>query len=480
MDANVARALFGVLALAVASGGSGAPARAQSAAPARVTGVVFDSLGDRPLAGATVQLLASPPGHGAYSAVADSIGRFRFDSVSAGTYIAGILDPLLDSIGVNAPYQKLTVASGASLRIALAIPSERSLARAICRDSSAGKGADSTGFLVGHVRDASTGAPIRGSAVTLDWQALIFGTGGPHAEPRSARATSSDEGWFAICGLHPGDYRLHAELTTRTTGTIEFALQPQELSRITLLLGADPNAPVADSASTGGATISGHVTTSSGSPVEGAQIIVDGSSLQATTDAGGAFVLGGLPDGTRMAEARALGFQPVRMRVEPTRGDPKTVTIVMRTRIETLGTVRVVGKNRKPPDPLAGFAARRQKGEGRFMTKEEIEARNVQNACDLLRRVPGVHVMEEGNGGCRANIRGATTGTAQVGTKAAPHLCEPTIYQDNIVFGGSLSEFVRLVTPRDIVGIEVYTSSTEPPQFSGQCGVIVVWTRTTQ
>jgi hypothetical protein len=59
-----------------------------------------------------------------------------------------------------------------------------------------------------------------------------------------------------------------------------------------------------------------------------------------------------------------------------------------------------------------------------------------------------------------------------------PHLCEPTVYEDNIAFGGTFSEFARSVPPHDIMGIEVYTTATEPPQFPGACGVIVVWTRT--
>ena len=57
-------------------------------------------------------------------------------------------------------------------------------------------------------------------------------------------------------------------------------------------------------------------------------------------------------------------------------------------------------------------------------------------------------------------------------------LCEPKVYRDNLLFSGSLSEFSQSTSPHDIMGIEVYSTATEPPQFQGSCGVIVVWTRT--
>ena len=62
--------------------GAGASLRAQAAdTSARVQGVVFDSVGNRPLGGAMVQLIELPPGHGARTAVTDSLGRFQMDSV---------------------------------------------------------------------------------------------------------------------------------------------------------------------------------------------------------------------------------------------------------------------------------------------------------------------------------------------------------------------------------------------------------------
>ena len=455
--------------------------RAQTSSAARVDGVVFDSLGNRPLAGATVQLIEAPPGRASYSAQTDSIGRFIIDSVKAGNYVAGFLHPLLDSLGVGAPYQNLTVVAGGSARVSLTVPSEPMLAQAICRESrnanGAGAGKDSVGILVGHVRDASSGAPLSATAVTLQWKELIFGSGGPHTETRELRASTTAEGWFAICNLAENEYLLRAERDSRHTGLIDVDIHRHEITRLSILLGVDAAASAADSGAKSGASLSGIVTTIDGHPLEGAQVLVDGSAVTSTTDVRGVFELTGLPDGTHMAEARALGYEPRRERVELSRGEPRRVTIAMGKRVQTLNALTIVAQQRQREQNLAGFARRRKRGEGRFLTKDEIEQRDVQNACDLLRRVPGVHVMEDGTGSCKANIRGATTGATSAGVAAAPHLCEPTIYVDNIVFGGTLADFAKLVPARDIVGIEVYTSATEPPQFSGACGVIVIWTR---
>jgi hypothetical protein len=150
----------------------------------------------------------------------------------------------------------------------------------------------------------------------------------------------------------------------------------------------------------------------------------------------------------------------------------------MAKRIATLDAITIFGKPGTRMRDLTGFLDRKRRGFGRFITRQEIDQENVFSACDLLRRVPGVSVFDDGSTGCTANIRGATTGASSVGSRAAPHLCEPTVYEDNIAFGGTFSEFARSVPPHDIMGIEVYTSATEPPQFQGPCGAIVVWTRT--
>ena len=457
----IVAALLAALVLAPAG------ARAQAG---RVDGVVFDSLRKRPLAGAIVQLIEAPPGRGAYAATTDSLGRFRLSDVQAGQYITGILDPLLDTLGVLAPYRAVTVTAGAEARVSLAIPSAARLTSAICAPGQArrvAKAADSTGTLVGHVYDAQKGAPAASSLIAVVWPVLTLDAHGVHRESRQLQARANDDGWFAICSLDPGEYQLRAENGTRNTGFIDAVVQPHDIARLSLVLGADSAGRPADTAAHGSARLAGTVTTHDGRPLEGAQVVVDGSPVAATTDARGAFALTGVPDGSRMVEARALGYAPTRVAVAPSRDEPLSVAIVMEKRVETLQTVTVFGKESRRMRDLTGFSQRSKRGFGRFLTRDQIGRTDVQSVCDLLRRVPGVNVSTDAGMGCGASIRGM----------GSPNGCEPTVYLDNTPFGGSVAEFTRSVSPRDIMGIELYSTATEPAQFPGACGSIVVWTR---
>ena len=451
-----------------------APERAHAQALAHlatVDGVVYDSVRKQPLAHAIVQLVEAPPRQGAYSASTDSLGRFRIADVRAGQYIAGILHPLLDSIGVLAPYRSVKVPDSGSVRVELAIPSALGLTKAICapaRTAPVGKVApDSTGTLVGHVYDAATGAPVPSTVIAVLWTVLSLDAHGVHHETQQLHARTNEDGWFAFCGLGAGDYQIRAENGARNTGFIDFALLPHDIARMALILGGDSAASTVDTAARGSARLAGTVTTKDGHPIEGAEVVVDGSRASATTDSHGAFSLGGLLDGTRMVEVRVLGYAPVRVAVTPSRNELPSIAIVMEKRVETLQTLTVFGKESGRMRDLTGFAQRSKRGFGHFVTRSQIEVIDPQTVCDLFRRVPGVTVTAGGGMGCGVHIRG-------MGSLSR---CEPTVYLDNTKFGGSVSEFANSISPRDIMGIELYSSATEPVQFPGGCGSIVVWTR---
>ena len=253
----IAGLLLGAL-FTVLVGGTRESLRAQAGiATVRVQGVVFDSIGNRPLGGALVQLIELPPGRSAHTATSDSLGRFRMDSVTPGSYMAGFLDPLLDSIGIEAANEGVQVREGAPTRIALAVPSAQHVARAICgngkaaaKSSNASSG-DNAGMIVGHAREADTGALLPGTAVTLQWQTLDLGSGTAHTESHSLRATTVGEGWFAMCGIAADEYHLHAEHGRQQTGLLDIVVHPHEILRLSLLLASDSVLAPGDSAPRG-------------------------------------------------------------------------------------------------------------------------------------------------------------------------------------------------------------------------------------
>lgn len=454
---TLARAIAALL-LALASLTGWAPqSRAQTG---RVDGVVYDSLRMQPLAGAIVQLVQPPPSRDAYSATTDSLGRFSISGIRAGKYISGFLHPLLDTLGVLAAYGSLTIADDDNAHLSLSIPSAAKLTSAICGPAKAAsaKGADSIGTVVGHATDAMTGAPVPSALISVSWPVLAVDARGVHRETRQLHAKANDEGWFALCGLDAGEFQLRAESGARNSGYVDLTVPPRELTRVSLELAPD---------SSSGGKLAGTVTTKDGRPLEGAQVVVDGSTTTASTDTRGSFSLAALPLGTRMIESRALGYAPTRIAITPSRDETQTITIVMDKRVETLQEVTVYGKRSSRMRDLTGFLDRSKRGFGHFVTRAEIDATNPQSVCDLLRRMPGVNVATDAGIGCSASIRGMQSLRS----------CEPTVYLDNMPFMGTMSEFTAMVLPRQIMGIEQYSSATEPIQFPGGCGAIVVWTR---
>lgn len=427
----------------------------------RVDGVVYDSLRKQPLAGAIVQVAKAPPDRGAYSATTDSLGQFSMTDVRAGQYVAGIIDPLLDTLGVSAPYGSLTITEGADAHLTLAIPSAAGLTSAICapvKATHAAKRGDSTATLVGHVYDARSRAPVASTTIVLVWQVLAFDGRGVRRVTRQLHAVTKDDGWFALCGLDGGDYQLRAENGARKTGYLDIALQPHEITRSSLQLGAESGMA---------ARVTGKVAAQDGRGLEGAKVTVDGSSTSAVTDARGVFSLSGLPSGSRMLEARSFGYDPTRTPIAPSVDEPTEVTVVMEKHVETLKEVTVFGKENRHMHDLSGFAERSRLGFGHFITPEKIAQTTSANICDLLREVPGLGVTTDSKLGCDASIRGVVS----------LDLCGLMVYLNGHKFTGTMREFTQSISPRDIAGIEVYSQATEPPQFPGGCGSLVVWTR---
>jgi len=67
---------------------------------------------------------------------------------------------LLDSLGIDLSPKQVTIAGGGEQRIDLAIPPAQRIATELCRGTT---DRDSTGLLVGHLRDADTRQPRAGT-----------------------------------------------------------------------------------------------------------------------------------------------------------------------------------------------------------------------------------------------------------------------------------------------------------------------------
>lgn len=112
-----------------------------------------------------------------------------------------------------------------------------------------------------------------------------------------------------------------------------------------------------------------------------------------------------------------------------------------------------------------GFAARRRRGFGDFLDREQIEGRSPSDLSDVFVGMLGVQVQ----GGDVGFL-----GTA----------CPPIIWVDGLLVRDRKRTEYTLdqiaPSPRDVEAIEVYRRAAGvPPQFglNAGCGVIVIWTR---
>jgi hypothetical protein len=267
-----------------------------------ITGVVSDGLANRPLAGATVQMVLTSDLAGRMrTAVTDSLGAYQLRGVPPGTYFLDFVHHRIDELGIQLPPRQVVVpAEATTLRYELSIPGPRALARVLCN----GERADSSGAIGGRILDAASGMPVTAGSVTASWVELRVTAAEVHRTPRVLRAATDDAGRFAICDI-PSDVpvRVKASSGPMETGELELQVQPFSLlHRDLLVAGGTP--------ARGSGRVTGHVQRMNGAPIERAQVLVIGTGVSAVTDRNGNFTVDSVPAGSRQLEARAIGFVP--------------------------------------------------------------------------------------------------------------------------------------------------------------------------
>ncbi len=468
--------------------GTAASGQAPIATFGFVEGRVVDRISGQPLDSAVIQLAAEP------SNVRRTIagrslagGRFRFDSVPAGSYVAAFQHPLLDSLGLESPTVRFTVQGGRRARLELGTPTAAQVIAAICPAGSLG---DSAALFLGHVRSARNGLPVPNAMISVRWTELLLG--GPkiqHTVPTVA-ARSNAMGWFAFCNLPVGvDLLLQASSEADSSGLLLQQVPWRSIAHREVFVGpsasnADVRTDTGSSAEradryaanvrVGPARIRGRVSGANGQPIAGAQIRVAGARSRAVSDANGSFSMNELPAGSQTLEVIALGFVPERLTVDLMAVEEAPLVLVTMTSTKHyLDTVRVTASRGYSRD-LTGFDRRRKASLGRFITSEDINKRAAMFVSDYLQGMLGVSARAAGFGQIVTMLGGDG------------RVCFPVVYVDGLRFGGGLSgesvgesNIDTWAWPSDIDGIEVYTHASEvPPEFftANDCGAIVLWT----
>ena len=359
---------------------------------AQLAGVVVDAAGE-PVSGALVRAepLRRPPP--ALPIDPDLVAAARAVTGEDGRFALAGLDPATYRVeartGEHAPARaEVTLAAGAREEVRLAL--------------SAGA------VLAGQVTGAG-GEPVPAFTV------VVSRAEGLAAHLAAVRTVVDREGRFAIDGLAPGDYQVQATAhghapSGRVSG--EAAVPPARPAPITLVLPA-------------GGTLTGHVRTSGGAPLENARVSVEGGLGEATspvpfaasavTGADGAFVLRGLAPGRRSVVVGAYDHHP---------------TIIGGLVVEegaSLGPLEIeltpVAEGEEPTIELAGIGAKLSVDGDAMLVEAAIPGGGAEAAGiapgDRILSVDGAPVTTLGFDGAIQAIRGPVGTTVRLGVQKA-------------------------------------------------------------
>lgn len=457
MSLNRATRTLPALALALTT-----TARAQS-----LSGVLRDSLlYDGPLPNATLRI------EGSHREVRTDLGgRFRFDSLPAGTYRLTFSHPAFDAAGLAVPRWRVDLPAQGLQDVVLATPSPDTRYGPACP----GRRSPDQGYIVGTVQDAAADSGLGGAVVNVMWaQIAVSRTTGVQTQRKNARAETDAHGRFVLCGVpREGDVTAWATFGTASTGLLSMSLGRRALAAREFHVASKTltaTATAADSAALG-ARLDGVVKNIDGEPIPDARVYIRGNRTIGKTTASGAFSLAGLPGGSQVVEVTALGYQGSRQTVDLKPGGGQRAEIVLGKTIQRLPAVEVLGK---VGDDASTFLDRARRGFGYFITEDDIKKRNPVIFEDIIRTVPGMQVVPVGPGYRIISSRGQADLLSD---------CPPAYFVDGAPFYVDDTNGDPFpVGPTEIMGIEVYAGTAGVPiEFqrptSGGCGVIAIWTK---
>ncbi|MGH7560296.1 MAG: TonB-dependent receptor plug domain-containing protein [Gemmatimonadales bacterium] len=193
---------------------------------------------------------------------------------------------------------------------------------------------------------------------------------------------------------------------------------------------------------------------------------------------------------------RLVGYRPLRIRVELRHNDTLQLdAALVRESIQQLVPIEVTGDPARPRGiGREAFEERRRLGFGRFIDSTELRRNEHRRLSDVLRTIPGVNLVrfQDCADGPRRRcgpmeLRAASgRGETSMIRSRGREYCWMSIILDGASLYTSASsspppDLSRDIYIADLESVEVYRSASEAPvEFSGasgQCGVIVLWSR---
>lgn len=436
---------------------------AQSPAPktSRIVGIVIDSLHKSGLEGAEVIVsgLTSP-------LTTDSLGRFTVDSLVPGTYQVGVFHPLIESLGLTLASKPFNVGRDSTGVVSLAIPSVTTLASRYCGNEVTPA---RPAVVAGRVLDPDSDLPVSGAKISLAWVDMVVSKEtGVVRTPHQLHADADSTGFFRFCGLPEDlDAVVQGERSGISTGEVSISTHGSQLTFENLAIASLGEKSVKG-------TVRGTVVSLDNQPVKAARVEAPMWGVSVVTKDDGTFNLEGVPTGTQLIIVRHIGFEAERVTVNVTSRQPIEVRVTLGPSVNVLDPVLVTARANYALDK-DGFTARQRTGWGKYFTREQIQKRNPYNLSDFLTDVPGIRVAHVLGGATITSDRASyILGGGRGG--GCTH-----IWVDGFEWrSAEPGDIDTFVSPRDIIGLEVYKPNEAPVQYRGvddNCIVLLLWTR---
>jgi hypothetical protein len=463
-----APALFLLFAASLASG--------QATGTRRVRGVVFDSVGRAPLAGAIVEVvMVDPDGERAaaprpalpsFVALSDSTGHYEVGGLPSGLFAVGFQHGSLNTIGIESPIRALDLRVDTSALLDLAIPGGQSVRNAVCT------GRADDGLLAGYVVNARGGAPVPAS-IEVRWDELLFADKRMTASHHDTKATTDSVGRFSLCGV-PAGAPLDLRISSAGFHEIETVIALPEDG----VVYRDFRLAAADSAAGTGA-IRIKVVDDSGRIVLGGQAMIAPLARQVSIDSGAA-TIGALPNGTWAVDVRAIGYEPNFLLLDADAASVTDATVRLERRAVMLAPVSIVANaNKREQAVLDMVVARMRSAWGTLVLPSDLSLKNATWASDGIRWARGFRAFG-------SSVSGRPYSSGGVGLKP----CTSTdfipagekgmiVYLDGVRMI-SLQALNDAVRPDQILAIEAYPDVISAPgiwRTNDACAVVAFWTR---
>jgi hypothetical protein len=212
------------------------------------------------------------------------------------------------------------------------------------------------------------------------------------------------------------------------------------------------------------ATITGIVRSArDGRPLSDVLVAVKGAF--SVTDSTGRFYITRLPAGRYALHLEYAGQRGAEdYEVAVGSGRRLDLSILLDAKVVDLAPIVVEAAASDYALSLAGFYARRDRGFGRFVTRDDIDRRRPANLSMML---TGTGVL----------MRCVRTHCTPVRVSSGRR-CAVSVFLDGLKVD---NYNIDMIPPEDVLGVEVYRQGADTPaefsRWSADCGAVVIWTK---